>query len=83
MILSEPYYLSTLLPWHNIRFWFEKQQRNLINVKSVPCTAELLALPVEFDNLWKIRAPLKICEGFNMEIFDELVKVTIPLIKLN
>lgn len=77
LILSEPYYLSSLLPWHNIRFWFEKQQRNLINVKSFPCTAELLALPVEFDNLWKIRAPLKSCEGFNMEVFDELVKVTI------
>ena len=39
----------------------------------MPRSAELWALPVRFEHLWKIRSPLHSVEGFDMSHFDEII----------
>ncbi len=45
------------------------------NVRTVPCSAEFYIMAVQFEDLWKIRAPVKNVEGFNLQPFDEIVQV--------
>ncbi len=33
-------------------------------------------MPVEFKDLWKIRAPVGVVEGFDLSFFDDLVQVS-------
>ena len=39
----------------------------------MPRSAELWALPVKFEDLWKIRSPLHAVEGFDMKHFDDII----------
>ena len=39
----------------------------------MPRSAELWALPVKFEHLWKIRSPLHAVEGFDMKHFDDII----------
>ncbi len=33
------------------------------------------AIAVEFKDLWKIRSPVGMCEGFKLQTFDKLIEV--------
>ena len=33
------------------------------------------AIAVDFNDLWKIRAPVGHCEGFDLHTFDKLIEV--------
>lgn len=61
-----------------MQFWFLKNQLSEVlheNVFTVPYAAEFFLMPVEFLDLWKIRAPVKKVEGFNLKPFDEIIQV--------
>lgn len=79
LIVAEPYFSSSILPWHNLQFWYIKQSIQPIlsnNIQTIPSLAEFYLMPVEFEHLWKIRAPVGIVEGFNLEPFDKIIQVT-------
>jgi len=72
-VLAEPHQDAALLPWENLKFW--KRLRSLECGRVLPRAATLWAMPVQFKHLWKIRATLGTCMGFQMLPFDELVMV--------
>ncbi|XP_036336326.1 protein arginine N-methyltransferase 7 isoform X2 [Rhagoletis pomonella] len=76
-IFAEPYFLNAILPWDNFRF--SELLQSLLDklpptVKIAPHSAKIFAVPVEFTDLHKIRTPVKQCEGFDLGIFDQMVK---------
>ncbi|XP_023162762.2 protein arginine N-methyltransferase 7 isoform X2 [Drosophila hydei] len=77
-IFAEPYFLNAILPWDNFYFGtllLQLQQLNLpATVEISPCAARIFALPVEFLDLHKIRAPIGSCEGFDLRLFDDMVQ---------
>ena len=78
ILLAEPYFSVSSLPWHDVYFWYARTElaNRLSDVPSVlPCCASLRAVAVEFDNLWRIRAPVRNCEGFDLSVFDHLIMV--------
>ncbi|XP_055909924.1 protein arginine N-methyltransferase 7 [Eupeodes corollae] len=75
-IFAEPYFITSILPWDGFYFGtlLSKIRDQLNeNVKICPHSAKIYAVPVEFIDLQKIRAPLGICEGFDLSIFDKMV----------
>ncbi|XP_078400210.1 protein arginine N-methyltransferase 7 isoform X1 [Cetorhinus maximus] len=77
VLIGEPFFTTSLLPWHNLYFWYArtylaKLLRNEFTV--LPQSAKLLAMAVEFENLWRIRAPCGVCEGFNVSLMDEMIQ---------
>lgn len=75
LIFGEPYFVTSILPWGNLRFWYLASKFPK-SVTRIPKKLAIKAVPVQFKDLHKIRAPLGICEGFDLRIFDELVEVT-------
>jgi len=73
-IFGEPYFLSSIVPWENLRFWY-LASRYPSSILRTPIMAMIKALVVEFKDLQKIRAPLGVCEGFDLSSFDRLVQV--------
>ncbi len=82
--VGEPNFALSLLPWHNLRFWFclDRLRKKIGpggdssgDLKISPLSAEIWAAPVEYRDLWKIRAPLGEVEGFKMEPFDNIIMV--------
>lgn len=75
-IIAEPYFVTSILPWDNLYFGtllrkvFSKLRKDVV---IVPKLAKIYAVPVEFSDLHKIRAPLDVCEGFDMKVFDEMI----------
>jgi len=78
-IFAEPYFMNAILPWDNFYFGtllLKIKDRLPEGVKISPCSARIYALPVEFLDLHKIRAPVGSCEGFDLRLFDEMVEVS-------
>ena len=78
ILLAEPYFSISSLPWHDVYFWYARTElaNRLSETASVlPCCASLRAVGVDFENLWRIRAPVKNCEGFDLTLFDHLIMV--------
>ncbi|EDW10515.1 LOW QUALITY PROTEIN: protein arginine N-methyltransferase 7 [Drosophila mojavensis] len=79
-IFAEPYFLNSILPWDNFYFGTlllqleQLHQKLPANVEISPCAARIFALPVEFLDLHKIRAPIVSCEGFDLRLFDDMVQ---------
>ncbi|RWS31436.1 protein arginine N-methyltransferase 7-like protein [Leptotrombidium deliense] len=78
LIFAEPFFYTVNLPWDTLRFWYllselPKNCYEKNNVKLVPRRAIIEAVAVEFDDLWKIRAKVGDCQGFNLTDFDNLV----------
>jgi len=106
MVIGEPNFSFSLLPWHNLFFWFslhsvfnfdlsraskekevvkedelKKDDNDNTQVKKIsihsdmvmPKKATLWAVPVQYRDLWKIRAPVVNTEGFDLEPFDKLI----------
>jgi len=73
-IFGEPYFLSSIVPWENLIFWYHTS-RYPSNITRMPIAATIKAAVVEFKDLHKIRAPVGICEGFDLSSFDRIVQV--------
>lgn len=74
---SEPYFSTSLLPWHSLYCWYlRNSMQHLLaeNAISLPKKMTIWGVPVQYRDLWKIRAPLHECNGFKMEIFDSLIE---------
>ena len=80
VIISEPYFSSSLLPWHHFQIWY------LINdldpIKIYPSKASLKACLIELDDLWKVRAPVVQVEGFDLSDFDSLIQDALSPIEI-
>lgn len=76
LVFAEPYYISSILPWDNLHFWYlvSKYPKHIMRI---PQKAVIKGVVMEFKDLQKIRAPLGTCEGFDLTIFDDLIQVTI------
>lgn len=82
--VAEPHYNNAILPWDNMtRFWqqineLKNQQKE--DFVAIPASASIHAVPVNFLNLHKIRWPLRsTCEGFNHQIFDNVIEISSSL----
>ena len=74
-VIAEPHFTVSVLPWHNLLFWFTISSLNLPPTTTIlPGKVRLFLLPVHYVDLWKIRAPLGIVEGFKMTHFDNIIE---------
>ncbi|KAF6771805.1 Protein arginine N-methyltransferase [Paragonimus kellicotti] len=82
VLLAEPYAAASILPWDCLHFWYvyrqllEELSSSLPNIVLLcPTRLRILAVLVEFVDLWKIRAPVgRSCEQFDLTAFDHLVQ---------
>ncbi|KAM9049175.1 protein arginine N-methyltransferase 7 isoform 2-T2 [Megaptera novaeangliae] len=77
LLLGEPFFTTSLLPWHNLYFWYVRTavDRHLApGAVVMPQAASLHMMVVEFRDLWRIRSPCGDCEGFDMHIMDDMIK---------
>ncbi|CAK6975106.1 protein arginine N-methyltransferase 7 [Scomber scombrus] len=77
VLMGEPYFSTSLLPWHSLFFWYCRTAlAGLLrpDVTILPCSATLHMVAVEFQDLWRIRAPCGTCEGFDVTPMDEMVQ---------
>ncbi|XP_017679943.1 PREDICTED: protein arginine N-methyltransferase 7 [Lepidothrix coronata] len=77
VLVGEPFFSTSLLPWHNLYFWYARTavSRHLSsNVSVLPQSAALHMMIVEFQDLWRIRSPCGICEGFDVQTMDDMIK---------
>lgn len=77
LLLSEPFFATSLLPWHNLKFWFQRFSLSYLLAPSaitMPRTCALYGVAVEFHDLWKISAPVGATEGFTLQAFDSLIQ---------
>lgn len=76
LLLGEPFFQTSVLPWDNIYFLYARS--DLSSLLSQDCVvlpgfATIKAVAVEFKDLHKIRAPVERCEGFCLDPLDRLV----------
>ncbi|XP_029464522.1 protein arginine N-methyltransferase 7 isoform X2 [Rhinatrema bivittatum] len=77
VLIGEPFFTTSLLPWHNLYFWYARTavDGHLINNATIlPQSASLYTMVVEFKDLWRIRSPCGTCEGFDVSAMDEMIK---------
>uniref|UniRef100_H2ZX08 Protein arginine N-methyltransferase n=1 Tax=Latimeria chalumnae TaxID=7897 RepID=H2ZX08_LATCH len=77
VLIGEPFFTTSLLPWHNLYFWYARTmlaQHLQPDVTILPHSASLYLMAVEFKDLWRIRAPCGNCEGFDVSIMDEMIQ---------
>ncbi|KAJ7420270.1 hypothetical protein BTVI_22086 [Pitangus sulphuratus] len=77
VLVGEPFFSTSLLPWHNLYFWYARtavSSHLTSNVTVLPQSASLHMMIVEFQDLWRIRSPCGICEGFDVQTMDEMIK---------
>ncbi|XP_073415983.1 protein arginine N-methyltransferase 7-like isoform X3 [Dendrobates tinctorius] len=77
-LIGEPFFTTSLLPWHNLRFWYSRTSLSENLAKDcvmLPISASLYVLAVEFKDLWRIRSPCGNCEGFDVSIMDKMIKI--------
>jgi len=74
VIFAEPSFGISLLPWHNLFYWYMLKTIKTASTKVIMSKKAIIwGCPVTFDHLWKIRAPLNIVEGFDLSHFDEVI----------
>nr|XP_056718496.1 protein arginine N-methyltransferase 7 [Euleptes europaea] len=77
LLIGEPFFSTSLLPWHNLYFWYARSavaSHLASDVTILPQSASLHMMIVEFKDLWRIRSPCGTCEGFDVQIMDEMIK---------
>lgn len=84
LVLSEPYFNTSDLPWNHLHLWYllnsipSKLLKN--NFHSMPNRAVIKAIPIEFDNLWKIHSEVgSDVEGFDLSLYDRLIQKAMSL----
>ena len=79
LIIGEPVFQTSLLPWDNIYFAYaihELSNKIRGNAKVLPSCMTIYGVAVEYADLWKIRADVGKCEGFDIKDFDDLIEAT-------
>nr|KAI8762043.1 protein arginine N-methyltransferase 7 [Biomphalaria glabrata] len=79
LVIAEPFLQAALLPWEHLYFWYALHYlKSLLseNVVILPESMTVKAMAVQFRDLHKIRAPVGICEGFDISEFDQLIKIS-------
>ena len=74
MILSEPFFTKSILPWDNLHFYYLLQQYRSSfrsDIRLFPSKARLRCIALQFDHLHKIRSPVHQCCQFDLTPFDE------------
>ncbi|XP_061693354.1 protein arginine N-methyltransferase 7 [Syngnathoides biaculeatus] len=82
LLIGEPYFCTSLLPWHSLYFWYCRSAlADLLRPDAVifPRSAALHVVVVEFRDLWRIRAPCVTCEGFDVTPMDEMIQKSMDL----
>ncbi|XP_054721141.1 protein arginine N-methyltransferase 7-like [Uloborus diversus] len=82
VVVAEPYFSNCLRPWELLTFWHLRKVLNPLleeDAVVVPEVGKINAVGVEFDDLWRIRAPVKNAEGFNLSKFDEMIQKAISI----
>ncbi|NXB52827.1 ANM7 methyltransferase, partial [Leucopsar rothschildi] len=77
VLVGEPFFTTSLLPWHNLYFWYARtavSSHLASSVTVLPQSASLHVMIVEFQDLWRIRSPCGTCEGFDVQIMDDMIK---------
>ncbi|XP_009986846.1 PREDICTED: protein arginine N-methyltransferase 7-like, partial [Tauraco erythrolophus] len=77
VLLGEPFFTTSLLPWHNLYFWYARTavtSHLSSDVTVLPQSASLHMMIVEFQDLWRIRSPCGTCEGFDVQTMDDMIK---------
>lgn len=79
VLLGEPHFSTSTLPWHNLKFWFRKHSlRHLMcpedGLVTIPQGFCLKAVAVEFAELWKIKAPVCAVGGLDLRSFASLIQ---------
>ncbi|XP_060131933.1 protein arginine N-methyltransferase 7 isoform X3 [Zootoca vivipara] len=77
LLIGEPFFSTSLLPWHNLYFWYARTalaSHLTSDVTILPQSASLHVMIVEFKDLWRIRSLCGTCEGFDVHIMDEMIK---------
>ncbi|KFV83056.1 Protein arginine N-methyltransferase 7, partial [Struthio camelus australis] len=77
ILLGEPFFTTSLLPWHNLYFWYARTAVNkhlASDATVLPQSASLHVMIVEFQDLWRIRSPCGSCEGFDVRTMDDMIK---------
>lgn len=83
--MSEPFFTQSLLPWHDLYMWYTRTEISSLLVDNpivIPGSAVLRAIGVEFSDLWKIRADVGNCEGFDLSHFDRMIEVRCQTVRL-
>ncbi|CAG4946707.1 unnamed protein product [Parnassius apollo] len=76
-ITCDPNFSTAVLPWENLKvayLLYKYKSKLQETVSIIPEGCEFWAMPVEFQDLHKIRIPLDVCEGIDMTVFDSLVE---------
>ncbi|XP_019391013.1 PREDICTED: protein arginine N-methyltransferase 7 isoform X1 [Crocodylus porosus] len=76
VVIGEPFFTTSLLPWHNLYFWYARTaaaNQLARNITVLPQSASLHMMVVEFKDLWRIRSPCRTCEGFDVHIMDDMI----------
>ncbi|XP_068006581.1 protein arginine N-methyltransferase 7 isoform X2 [Melanerpes formicivorus] len=76
VLVGEPFFTTSLLPWHNLYFWYARTAvtSHLTSDATVlPQAASLHMMIVEFQDLWRIRSPCGTCEGFDVRTMDDMI----------
>ncbi|NXC18476.1 ANM7 methyltransferase, partial [Corythaeola cristata] len=77
VLVGEPFFTTSLLPWHNLYFWYARTavtSHLTSDVTVLPQSASLHMMIVEFQDLWRIRSPCGTCEGFDVQTMDDMIK---------
>ncbi|MFT7816880.1 protein arginine N-methyltransferase 7 isoform X2 [Arapaima gigas] len=77
VLVGEPYFSTSLLPWHSLFFWYCRTAvARLLRPDAVimPRSGTLYLAAVEFQDLWRIRAPCGTCEGFDVTPMDYMIQ---------
>ncbi|XP_067124388.1 protein arginine N-methyltransferase 7 isoform X2 [Centruroides vittatus] len=82
ILMGEPYFISSILPWDNLHFWYVRSSLEPLLSSSaivLPGKAMIKGVAVQFRDLHKIRAPVESVEGFNLSSFDKLIQEAINI----
>ncbi|XP_073883548.1 protein arginine N-methyltransferase 7 isoform X11 [Macaca fascicularis] len=78
LLLGEPFFTTSLLPWHSLYFWCAGNSKMcllfLLPHFPVPWRAGVDGAAPSSQDLWRIRSPCGDCEGFDVHIMDDMIK---------
>ncbi|GMS89557.1 hypothetical protein PENTCL1PPCAC_11732 [Pristionchus entomophagus] len=76
LIVGEPFFLSSVLPWENLPFWYEVEKiRSIHRDKSIPVMpnrCSIRGIPMKFRDLHNTAGRVGTVNGFNLSKFDDL-----------
>ncbi|XP_077286863.1 arginine methyltransferase 7 [Arctopsyche grandis] len=77
VIVNDPHFSFAILPWDNFKHGHYLTKLHTMlqpDVKIIPASCSVWVMSVEFLDLHKIKAPLRICEDIDLTLFDNLIK---------